>query len=53
MALLSKDKKQLNEDEKIAIEGLPKLGSDDRTQVRVKESKEFKVNGKLSISITN
>ncbi|ODM93025.1 Sodium/calcium exchanger 2, partial [Orchesella cincta] len=37
-----KDESQLTEDEKIAIQGLPKLGSDDRCQIRVKESKEFK-----------
>ncbi|OXA59197.1 Sodium/calcium exchanger 2 [Folsomia candida] len=42
MALLTKDRSQLDEDEKIAIEGLPKLGSDIRAQIRVKESKEFK-----------
>lgn len=43
MFLSSKDRSQLDEDEKIAIEGLPKLGSDIRAQIRVKESKEFKV----------
>jgi len=49
MALLSKDKAQLDEDEKIAIEGLPKLGPDDRTLIRVKESKEFKVSAECLI----
>ncbi|CAL8099908.1 unnamed protein product [Orchesella dallaii] len=42
LALKEKDESQLTEDEKIAIQGLPKLGSDDRCQIRVKESKEFK-----------
>lgn len=43
MALLDRDVKSLTDDEKIAIEGLPKLGTDERAQIRVKESKEFKV----------
>jgi len=41
-ALLEKDPKELTEDEKITVEGLPKLGTDIRSQIRVKESKEFK-----------
>lgn len=43
MALKEKDESQLTEDEKIAIQGLPKLGDGDRCQIRVHESKEFKV----------
>ena len=42
-ALAKKDKKDLNRAEKIALEGWPKLGNDTRSQIRVKESKEFKV----------
>lgn len=78
MALLGKDRSQLDDDEKIAIEGnflskifvqnfgiffgihlineiavagLPKLGTDIRSQIRVKESKEFKVRGKCDLKM--
>lgn len=37
-----KEKKTLTKEEKIALEGWPKLGPDTRAQIRVKESKEFK-----------
>ncbi|CAG7834155.1 unnamed protein product [Allacma fusca] len=37
-----KEKQSLSKEEKIALEGWPKLGPDTRAQIRVKESKEFK-----------
>jgi len=43
LALAAKNKKDLTDEEKIAMEGWPKLGNDCRAQLRVKESKEFKV----------
>jgi len=38
----SKDPSKLTEDEKIALLGRPRLGDTARTQIRIKESKEFK-----------
>lgn len=34
---------KLSDEEKVALLGRPKLGEVNRTQIRVKESKEFKV----------
>jgi len=34
---------QLSEEEKVALLGRPKLGEITRSQIRIKESKEFKV----------
>jgi hypothetical protein len=43
LTLANKKKSELTKAEKIALEGWPKLGSDPRAQIRIKESKEFKV----------
>lgn len=48
-ALAKKDKKDLNKAEKVALEGWPKLGNDTRAQIRVKESKEFKVSWNMTL----
>ena len=38
-----KNLNDLSEEEKIALLGKPKLGESTRSQIRIKESKEFKV----------
>lgn len=38
-----KNLSELSEEEKIALLGKPKLGEATRAQIRIKESKEFKV----------
>ena len=39
----AKDPESLTEEEKIALLGRPCLGSNTKIQIRIKESKEFKV----------
>lgn len=39
----SKENDELTEDEKIALLGKPKLGTAPRSQIRIKENKEYKV----------
>ena len=45
--IMMKEKTSLTKEEKIALEGWPKLGPDTKAQIRVKESKEFKVGSAL------
>ncbi|CAG7822333.1 unnamed protein product [Allacma fusca] len=42
LSIATKKRDSLSKDEKIALEGWPKLGPDCRTQIRIRESKEFK-----------
>lgn len=46
----SKKPEELTEEDKMALLGKPKLGEVTRAQIRVKESKEFKVSYKFKIS---
>ena len=41
----AKDPETLTEEEKIALLGRPRLGDVTKIQIRIRESKEFKVNG--------
>ena len=43
-ALDAKDPETLTEEEKVALLGRPCLGTNGRIQIRIRESKEFKVN---------
>ena len=43
----AKDPEALTEEEKIALLGRPVLGDVTKIQIRIRESKEFKVNFKL------
>lgn len=48
-----KDPRELTEEDKMALLGKPKSGEITRAQLRVKESKEFKVRIKFTLNVPN
>ena len=48
----AKDPESLTEEEKIALLGRPRLGDVTKIQIRIRESKEFKVHFSFAFSLT-